>query len=49
MQARNNNILDTEVVHVLDGKPLLRIKAYVPDFDVRANVKTGWFARRSEE
>lgn len=34
---------------MLDGTPLLDIKPYVPDFDVRNQVKTGWYARRSKE
>jgi tRNA (Thr-GGU) A37 N-methylase len=34
---------------MLNGTPLLDIKPYVPDFDVRTDVKTGWYARRSKE
>lgn len=45
--ARRENILDIAEVDMLDGTPLLDIKPYVPDFDVRADVKTGWYARRS--
>ena len=30
-------------VDVVDGSPLIDIKPYVPDFDVRQNVKTGWY------
>jgi len=45
--ACKNNRLEIEGVDVLDGTPLLDIKPYVPDFDVRENVKTGWYARRS--
>ena len=40
--ARHNNILDIEGVDMLAGAPLLDIKPYVPEFDVRTNVKTGW-------
>lgn len=47
--ARRDNILDIEGVDVLDGTPLLDIKPYVPDFDVRTEVKTGWYAQRSKE
>ena len=47
--ARRENILEIEGVDVLDGTPLLDIKPYVPDFDVRSNVKTGWYAQRSKE
>jgi tRNA (adenine37-N6)-methyltransferase len=30
-------------VDIIDGTPLLDIKPYVPDFDVRLQVKTGWY------
>ena len=46
--ARRENILDIEGVDMLDGTPLLDIKPYVPEFDVRTDVKTGWYARRSQ-
>lgn len=44
-----DNVLEIEGVDVLDGTPLLDIKPYVPDFDVRTDVKTGWYAQRSKE
>lgn len=47
--ARRENILDIEGVDMLDGTPLLDIKPYVPEFDVRTDVKTGWYAQRSKE
>ena len=47
--ARRENILEIEGADMLDGTPLLDIKPYVPDFDVHANVKTGWYAQRSKE
>jgi tRNA-Thr(GGU) m(6)t(6)A37 methyltransferase TsaA len=47
--AYRENILDIEGVDMLDGTPLLDIKPYVPDFDVRTDVKTGWYARRNKE
>ena len=47
--ARQENILEIEGVDVLDGTPLLDIKPYVPDFDVRSDVKTGWYEQRSKE
>jgi tRNA-Thr(GGU) m(6)t(6)A37 methyltransferase TsaA len=46
---RRDNILEIQGVDVLDGTPLLDIKPYVPDFDVRTDVQTGWYARRSKE
>ena len=30
-------------VDIVDGTPLLDIKPYVPEFDVRQQVKTGWY------
>lgn len=41
-----NNVLEVEGVDVLDGTPLLDIKPYVPDFDVRTEVRTGWYEAR---
>lgn len=46
---RDGNILEIEGVDVLDGTPLLDIKPYVPDFDLRTNARTGWYERRSKE
>jgi tRNA (adenine37-N6)-methyltransferase len=43
----HGHILEIEGVDVLDGTPLLDIKPYVPDFDVRADVRTGWYATRT--
>jgi tRNA-Thr(GGU) m(6)t(6)A37 methyltransferase TsaA len=45
--AVRGNTLDIEGVDVLDGTPLLDIKPYVPDFDIRTNTRTGWYATRS--
>ena len=45
--ARRDNVLEIEGVDVLDGTPLLDIKPYVPDFDVRTNTHTGWYEVRS--
>lgn len=36
--------LEIEDVDVVDGTPLLDIKPYVPQFDVRATERIGWFA-----
>ena len=46
--ARRENILDIEGVDMLDGTPLLDIKPYVPEFDERGDVSTGWYAHRSK-
>jgi tRNA-Thr(GGU) m(6)t(6)A37 methyltransferase TsaA len=46
---RQGNTLTVEGVDVLDGTPLLDIKPYVPDFDVRTNdVRVGWYKTRSK-
>ena len=36
------NRLDIEGIDMLDGSPLLDIKPYIPEFDIRKNVQTGW-------
>jgi tRNA-Thr(GGU) m(6)t(6)A37 methyltransferase TsaA len=40
------NTLQIEDVDILDGTPLLDIKPYVPDFDVRKTKAIGWLSRR---
>jgi tRNA-Thr(GGU) m(6)t(6)A37 methyltransferase TsaA len=47
--ARHDNVLEVEGVDVLDGTPLLDIKPYVPDFDVRHDVRSGWYETRAIE
>jgi tRNA-Thr(GGU) m(6)t(6)A37 methyltransferase TsaA len=47
--ALRANVLEIEGVDVLDGTPLLDIKPYVPEFDVRANVRAGWYQHPSRE
>lgn len=49
LRERRGNVLEVEGIDVLDGTPLLDIKPYVPEFDVRTSVKTGWYATRSRE
>jgi tRNA-Thr(GGU) m(6)t(6)A37 methyltransferase TsaA len=47
---RQKNALTIEGVDVLDGTPLLDIKPYVPDFDLRTeNVRVGWYETRSKK
>jgi tRNA-Thr(GGU) m(6)t(6)A37 methyltransferase TsaA len=43
----DGNRLDIEGIDMLDGVPLLDIKPYVPDFDVRETTQTGWYGRRT--
>jgi tRNA-Thr(GGU) m(6)t(6)A37 methyltransferase TsaA len=42
----HDQLLDIAGVDMLDGTPLLDIKPYVPDFDMPADVRTGWYASR---
>jgi tRNA (Thr-GGU) A37 N-methylase len=39
--------LHVEDVDIIDGTPLLDIKPYVPDFDMRETDQIGWLAGRS--
>ena len=48
--SRQDNVLTIEGVDVLNGTPLLDIKPYVPDFDLRTeNVRVGWYETRSKK
>jgi tRNA-Thr(GGU) m(6)t(6)A37 methyltransferase TsaA len=47
--SRQGNALTIEGVDVLDGTPLLDIKPYVPDFDLRSDVRAGWYETRSKQ
>jgi tRNA-Thr(GGU) m(6)t(6)A37 methyltransferase TsaA len=42
------SVLEVEGVDMLDGTPLLDIKPYVPDFDIRTNTRSGWYESRRE-
>lgn len=44
--SREDNVLQVEGIDVLDGTPLLDIKPYVPDFDVKTGAKAGWYDTR---
>jgi tRNA-Thr(GGU) m(6)t(6)A37 methyltransferase TsaA len=46
---REGNRLEVEGIDILDETPLLDIKPYVPDFDIRANARTGWYETRTNE
>ena len=39
------NILRVEDMDIVDGTPLLDIKPYVPEFDIREVEKTGWLEK----
>lgn len=48
LTARQGNTLEIEGVDMLDGTPLLDIKPYVPEFDVRTNTRNGWYDARDK-
>jgi tRNA-Thr(GGU) m(6)t(6)A37 methyltransferase TsaA len=48
--SRKDNVLTIEGVDVLNNTPLLDIKPYVPDFDLRTqDVHVGWYETRSKK
>jgi tRNA (adenine37-N6)-methyltransferase len=47
--ARQGNSLEIEGVDMLNGTPLLDIKPYVPDFDIRTNTRNGWYPDPHQE
>lgn len=49
LESVQANLLNVADIDVLDGTPLLDIKPYVPDFDVRENTRTGWYETRSKK
>ena len=49
LEGIQDNLLSIEGIDVLDGTPLLDIKPYVPDFDVRIETRTGWYETRSKK
>ena len=52
LKRLEGNVLYVQDVDIVNETPLLDIKPYVPEFDVRAVEKTGWLeknARRSSE
>jgi tRNA-Thr(GGU) m(6)t(6)A37 methyltransferase TsaA len=46
--ARQDNTLEIVGVDTLDGTPLLDIKPYVPDFDIRTVTREGWYPRQNK-
>ena len=42
------NVLHIENVDIVDGTPLLDIKPYVPEFDVKEVERTGWLTGKAE-
>ena len=48
LHKSEGRILEIGEVDMLDGTPLLDIKPYVPQFDIKENVKNGWYNNASE-
>ena len=46
LRGLNDGILHVQGLDVVDGTPLLDIKPYVPRFDVRRGVRSGWYESR---
>ncbi len=47
--SRHGNLLEIEGADMLDGTPLLDIKPYIPEFDVREVSGIGWYGSRSRK
>ena len=45
---RRDHVLEFVGADMLDGTPLIDIKPYVPEFDVRTDVRVGWYGTRSK-
>ena len=45
----DGNILHVEDMDIVDGTPLLDIKPYVPEFDIREADKTGWLEKNIDK
>jgi len=43
----DNATLFVQDIDIIDQTPLLDIKPFVPDFDVRKSAKTGWLAKKA--
>lgn len=43
LHETHDGVLIVGPLDIVDGTPLLDIKPYVPEFDVRLQVKTGWY------
>ena len=46
--SRKENILTVEEVDILDGTPLLDIKPYISDADLRQGTRKGWLEKKVE-
>ncbi|MGB8211944.1 MAG: tRNA (N6-threonylcarbamoyladenosine(37)-N6)-methyltransferase TrmO [Anaerolineales bacterium] len=46
--ARQGQTLEIEGADMLEGTPLLDIKPYVPEFDIRMDTRSGWYDTRKK-
>ena len=44
-----DNLLQVEEIDIADGTPLLDIKPYVPEFDIRPVKSIGWLAGKTKD
>jgi tRNA (adenine37-N6)-methyltransferase len=49
LEGIEGNVLKVRGVDMVDGTPLLDIKPYVCDFDVRRDTREGWYETASEK
>ena len=47
--SRKENRLNVQGLDILDQTPLLDIKPYLPEFDIRNDVRSGWYTTRSKQ
>ncbi|MGA7877635.1 MAG: TrmO family methyltransferase, partial [Desulfoferrobacter sp.] len=45
---RENSVLHIEDVDIIDGTPLLDIKPYVPEFDIKQVERCGWLTDKAK-
>jgi tRNA (adenine37-N6)-methyltransferase len=45
----HDEVIEIGEVDVLDGTPLLDIKPYVEEFDIRTGTRSGWYETRSKQ
>ena len=49
IEGIRDNIMDISGIDMLDNTPLLDIKPYIPDFDIRKDAKSGWIHGKKVE
>ncbi|MBU0678639.1 MAG: SAM-dependent methyltransferase [Verrucomicrobia bacterium] len=48
LSSVEGRVLRVKNIDVLDGTPLLDIKPYIPVFDTKGEVRTGWYERTAD-